>query len=90
MDCTTCRWVGYKNYGKENYSCHQYIMSIEEEKRIARNNGESTMKINETYDFFCVNCGEITRQTYRGIYADGNHLYICKECGCENTEAKGD
>lgn len=44
------------------------------------------MKINETYDLFCVNCGEITRQKYKGVYTDGTHLYICEECGCENTE----
>ena len=48
------------------------------------------MEINETYDFFCVDCGEITRQTYKGVYADGSHLYICKECGCENTEERGE
>ena len=44
------------------------------------------MEINEIYDFFCVDCGKITRQKYKGIYTDGNHLYICKECGCENVE----
>lgn len=46
------------------------------------------MEINETYDFFCVDCGEITKQTYKGIYTDGTHLYICKECGCENVEER--
>ena len=46
------------------------------------------MEINETYDFFCVDCRKIVRQTYRGTYADGSHLYICKECGCENTEER--
>ena len=85
-DCTTCRWVGCRNYGKEMGACYNYIMSLEEEKRIARVKENSTMKINDTYDFFCVDCGEITRQKYKGIYTDGNHLYICKECGCENTE----
>lgn len=44
------------------------------------------MEINEIYDFFCVDCRKITRQKYKGIYTDGNHLYICKECGCENVE----
>lgn len=48
------------------------------------------MEINETYDFFCVNCRKIVRQIYKGVYVDGNYLYICKECGCENTEERGE
>lgn len=44
------------------------------------------METNEFYDLFCVDCKEITRQKYKGIYADKTHLYICKECGCENYE----
>ena len=34
--CETCRWVGCRNYGKEFGICNMYIMSIEEEKRIAK------------------------------------------------------
>lgn len=34
-NCKTCRWVGCRNYGKEICACNMYIMSIEEEKRIA-------------------------------------------------------
>lgn len=36
-------------------------------------------------DLFCTDCDKITRQKYKGILADGSQLYICKECGCENT-----
>lgn len=36
QNCKTCRWVGCRNYGKEKGSCNMYIMSIEEEKRIAK------------------------------------------------------
>lgn len=43
------------------------------------------MEHNEVMDLYCFDCREVTRQTYRGILADGSHLYICKECGCENT-----
>ncbi len=33
-DCTTCRWVACKYYGRENLGyCEKYIMSLEEEKR---------------------------------------------------------
>lgn len=46
------------------------------------------MEINIDYDFFCVDCEEVTKQTYKGVYADGSYLYICKECGCENTEER--
>ena len=44
------------------------------------------MQINKKYDFFCADCEEITWQTYKGICADGSHLYVCQECGCENRE----
>lgn len=43
-------------------------------------------KLGETYDYYCFDCGQVTRQTYRGIYNDGTQMYICNECGCENTE----
>ena len=36
-------------------------------------------------DLFCIECDTITRQKYKGILSDGSRLYICKECGCENT-----
>lgn len=35
-NCTTCRWVGCRNYGREKCACDMYIKSIEEEKRIAK------------------------------------------------------
>lgn len=44
------------------------------------------MIVNEVYDLFCVDCGKITKQIYKGVYTDGSHLYICQESGCENTE----
>lgn len=35
-DCTTCRWVGCRSYGRENaMGCDKYIMSLEEERKIA-------------------------------------------------------
>lgn len=43
------------------------------------------MLVNKESDLFCVDCDKITRQKYKGILVDGSHLYICKECGCENT-----
>lgn len=45
------------------------------------------MESNKVYDLFCVDCRKITQQTYKGIYTDGNYLYVCKECGCENFES---
>ena len=36
-------------------------------------------------DLFCIECDTITRQKYKGVLPDGSYLYICKECGCENT-----
>ena len=35
-------------------------------------------------DLFYIDCDTITRQKYKGVLSDGS-LYICKECGCENT-----
>jgi predicted metal-binding protein len=32
--CETCRWTACRNYGKELNACENYIMSLEEEKRI--------------------------------------------------------
>ena len=43
------------------------------------------MTDNKETDLFCIECDTITRQKYKGILSDGSHLYICKECGCENT-----
>ena len=44
-----------------------------------------SMTDNKETDLFCIDCDTITRQKYKGILSDGSHLYICKECGCENT-----
>ena len=43
------------------------------------------MTDNKETDLFCIDCDTITRQKYKGILSDGSNLYICKECGCENT-----
>ena len=43
------------------------------------------MTDNKETDLFCIDCDTITRQKYKVILSDGSHLYICKECGCENT-----
>lgn len=43
---------------------------------------------NKDTDLFCVDCDKITKQKYKGILSDGSYLYICKECGCENTVEK--
>ena len=32
--CATCRWCGCRNYGKELSACENYIISLEEQKRI--------------------------------------------------------
>ena len=45
----------------------------------------NSMTDNKEIDLFCIDCDTITRQKYKGILSDGSHLYICKECGCENT-----
>ena len=45
----------------------------------------NSMTDNKETDLFCIECNTITRQKYKGILSDGSHLYICKECGCENT-----
>ena len=45
----------------------------------------NSMTDNKEIDLFCIECDTITRQKYKGILSDGSHLYICKECGCENT-----
>ena len=45
----------------------------------------NSMTDNKETDLFCIDCDTITRQKYKGILSDGSHLYICKECGCENT-----
>ena len=45
----------------------------------------NSMTDNRETDLFCIDCDTITRQKYKGILSDGSHLYICKECGCENT-----
>jgi predicted metal-binding protein len=34
--CKTCRWVGCRNYGRELNACVNYIMSLEEEKKIEK------------------------------------------------------
>ena len=47
--------------------------------------GGDSMTDNKETDLFCIDCDTITRQKYKGILSDGSHLYICKECGCENT-----
>lgn len=36
-------------------------------------------------DLYCTDCDKCTRQKYIEDLADGSHLYICKECGCENS-----
>lgn len=28
------------------------------------------------------------RQRYKGILADGSQLFLCEDCGCENTIEK--
>lgn len=35
-NCETCRWSGCKNYGKKANSCSKYIMSLEEENKLAK------------------------------------------------------
>lgn len=47
---------------------------------------KNNININDKTDLYCDDCKSVTRQKYKGIYNDGNHLFICQECGCENTE----
>lgn len=44
------------------------------------------MNKHEIMDLYCIDCNEVTRQKYKGVLADGSLLYVCQECGCENTE----
>ena len=48
----------------------------------------NSMTDNKETDLFCIDCDTITRQKYKGILSDGSYLYICKECGCENTRTE--
>ena len=42
--------------------------------------------IQETIYQFCVDCKRPTEQTYHHTnLVDGDLVYICKECGCENS-----
>ena len=34
---------------------------------------------------WCTDCNRWEKQEYRGTLADGSQLFLCLECGCENT-----
>lgn len=36
--CDTCRWVGCRHYGKANYGCEMWLMSLEEIRKREENN----------------------------------------------------
>ena len=40
----------------------------------------------EKIDNYCIDCKKWTRQTYHHTNnVDGDLVYICNECGCENS-----
>lgn len=44
------------------------------------------MNSDECYDIFCFNCDGYRKQKLKGRNSyDGTLLYICTECGCENS-----
>lgn len=43
------------------------------------------MEDNKIINLYCIDCDKVTKQKYKGVLADGFHLHICQECGCENT-----
>ena len=36
-------------------------------------------------EVWCTDCNSWEKQEYRGTLADGSQLFLCLECGCENT-----
>ena len=36
-------------------------------------------------EVWCTDCNRWEKQEYRGTLADGSQLFLCLECGCENT-----
>lgn len=49
---------------------------------------ESNLKLGDIIDLYCVDCKCWTKQKYRGFLSDGSQLFLCKDCGCENTIEK--
>lgn len=49
---------------------------------------ENNLKLGDVIDLYCVDCKSWTKQKYKGILADGSQLFLCKDCGCENTIEK--
>lgn len=47
------------------------------------------MDSNKCYDIFCINCDGYRKQKLKGRNSyDGTLLYICTECGCENSHSQ--
>lgn len=46
----------------------------------------NTYKIGELYSHYCADCDEYTTQVYKGVYGGESHMFLCKECGCENCD----
>ena len=46
------------------------------------------IKSGDIIDLYCVDCKKWTKQKYNGILTDGSQLFLCKDCGCENTIEK--
>ena len=49
---------------------------------------EKKFKPEDIIDLYCVDCKSWTKQKYRGVLADGSQLFLCEDCGCENTIEK--
>lgn len=45
----------------------------------------NNLKTSDMIDLYCVDCKYWTKQKYRGVLVDGSQLFLCKECGCENS-----
>lgn len=46
------------------------------------------LKIGDIENVYCVDCKNWRYQKYRRKLADGSLLFLCKDCGCENTIEK--
>lgn len=49
---------------------------------------ESNLKFGDVVDLYCVDCKRWTKQIYGKVLVDGSQLFLCEDCGCENTIEK--
>lgn len=41
--------------------------------------------VSKEENLYCIDCDKYTKQKYVTKLADNSLLYLCKECGCENS-----